>query len=324
MAGPLVSDIAQSILAATASNAGLQLAGRWVSERYAELVGRTRTRQLQHSASVFVPAPISTGTCSITQNNATAVLSTPLTQNVVGWTIRFNTTWYIVTAQAGDNITLTIDSKQVDTTNATNGYILVQRFIPIMADARWISDVVHQRRNKKLRHYSLSQMESKHARRQLVGAYPWCWTEASRYVEDLDITTSLGSTGQKLVEIYPPSSQAETYKYYYWSIPLTLALNANLPQEIDAYTLREGVLVDVYRYKSEQFAEQNNREMAEFYANKESRQRTVWEGAIQEALIADNAYHNEVSVNLTSVGYAEPYDDDITNAHDYVIASWTQ
>ena len=57
--------------------------------------------------------------------------------------------------------------------------------------------------------------------------------------------------GQKLIEVYPPSSIDETYNYEYWSVPATLGFSDSLPPEIDEYVLREGVLVDVYRYKSE-------------------------------------------------------------------------
>ena len=319
----LVSDVATSVLAATASDAGLQLAVNWLNDRYKELVSRARMRQLRNYGSVFVPAPISAGTVNVTQGSTTAILSTPLSGSAVGWTIRANIVWYVVVAQAGDNVTLTLDSAYSESSNAAAGYYLVQRYIPIQASARWISSVVHPRRRKRLREKPFEQFQSMAPARPLVAAFPWVWTEASRYVEGFDISAILGATGQKLIEIYPPSNIPETYGYVYWPVPNSFAITDTLPPEINEYQLREGILVDVWRYKSEQIAGKGNVELAGYYANREARQRTIWEAKIQEAQVTDALYHNNVALEIDMFSDIGEYAGDITNAHDWVISEWS-
>jgi len=167
------------------------------------------------------------------------------------------------------------------------------------------------RSQKKLRHRLLDEMAKRYPSRLFVGPWPRVWTEAARKAENTDISTSLGTTGQKLIEIYPPSSQDETYMYTYWSIPQTLGLDDTLPPEIDAYTLREGVLVDVYRYKANQWLNKANVEMVATCGNLEARQRTVWEQAIQEAIVSDAAFHNTISIEVVPYGdYCDDIEDD--------------
>lgn len=481
----LVQDVAQSILAATHSDAGLQLAGRWINERYVELVGRARTRQLSHCGTAYVPAPYSGG-CRIVQGSNTVVLTvgSPFEQPVQ-WLnglnqIRFGNVWYWVIGGGFDiqrALNLFVDSPISDPTNNNAPFTIVQRLIPLQPDARWISNVMHPRLRKRLKHLDSAQMESQFPSRMRL-SNPRYWTEGSRYINDAQglvptgnpffpaqggITTTganltglsnpisltiapyvgtglsgqsinttltgsglfgvavtpiipwsvmvsylcndgiirtlkdngvsplggfspadltqagtsatfppapgnsaytavtnatinyntgaivfpwdanptyaflmpaLGSpvnftfsyrttpgsftvTNQKLIEIYPLNNQSETLTYTYWSIPPQLALTDSLPPEIDAYILREGVLVDVYRYKTHALLEVGKIQESEIYANKEARQRTIWEQCIQDALVADQAYHNTMSVQLTGGAYTDYHEEDIITARDW-------
>jgi hypothetical protein len=157
-----------------------------------------------------------------------------------------------------------------------------------------------------------------------VGAFPWLWTEAPRFIGSLDISPVLGSSGQKFIEVYPPSNVPETYGYVYWNVPQSFAVTDSLPPEIDEWVLREGVLVDVYRYKGEQWAAKANPDMAAFYANKESRQITLWERAIAQAVMTDNLFKNQVPVEIDMFSDAGEYSGDIVNAHDWIVSTWNQ
>lgn len=327
--GITVQELARSILGATGADAGPQMAARWINERYVEFVGRARTHQLQHYGSVFVPAPLTGGTVSVTQGSASVVgTGTSFASSNIGWFLRANITWYAVVGVAGQ--TLTLDSAYSEGTNTASSYQLVQRYIPSDPAARWISHVAHQRTRRLLNALTQAEMEAAYPSRQIVGGFPSVWAEAARTVTGgIDISATLGTAGQKLIEVYPPSTTPETYYYTYWTVPAQLTLTSTLPPEVDEYVLREGVLVDVYRWKSEKAAnkalETNNLQLlqvAEYYANKESRQRTIWEQVIQDALVADAALRPEMSISIETWPNAPMWDRDIETAHDWIVSTW--
>jgi hypothetical protein len=327
-----VLDTTLQIIAATASDAGVQLALNWLNQRYIELVARARMRQNRRYGTLYAPQPITLPTVAITTGTTAVTFSSipkdPVTGNnvsVQGWHLRVNVTWYFVTAHTSGSTSATIESKFSDATATASAITLVQRFIPVPdANTRWISSVVHPRRRKRLRYKTGEQMNTAYPARTVVGAFPWCWTEAPRFVDTLDISTVLGSTGQKFIEVYPPSNIAETYGFVYWNVPPSFVITDSLPPEIDEWVLREGVLVDVYRYKSEQWAAKGNPEMAGFYTNKEMKQRVVWENAIQQAQVTDALFHPLVPIEIDMFTDSGEYGGDITNAHDFIWSQWVQ
>ena len=325
--GVQAQDVVLSVLAATASDAGVQLGLNWLNDRYKQFAARARVRQNRHYGTINAPAPITAGTVTVTQGSATAVLSTPLTASAVGWQIRISVQWYFIVAQAGDNVTLTLDTPYSEVAGVGGGasFTLVKRYLPVVDPAtRWVSSVIHQRRRKRLDYKPFETLQSMYPGRTLVASLPWCWTEASRFIETLDISPTLGTLGQKFIEVYPPSNIMETYTYIYWTIPSKFAATDTFPPEIDEYVLREGVLIDVYRYKKMQAAAKENVELAGLYGNFEARQETLWERKIQEAMVTDALFHNDVPVELTLFTDAGEYSGDITNAHQWIMSEWSQ
>lgn len=327
-----VQDTALSIIAATASDAGLQLAVNWLNQRYAELIARSRMRQNRRYGTIVAPQPITLPTIAATIGSANITFSSapvdPVTGaqvSVEGWQIRNLVTWYFITSHTAGSTAATLQTAFTDATGTALSATIVKRFLPVTDPlARWVSAVVHPRRRKRLRYKTNEQLNVQYPSRTLVGAFPWCWSEGERYIGSLDISTVLGTTGQKLIEVYPPSNIIETYGYVYWNVPSTFAVTDTLPPEIDPWVLREGVLVDVYRYKSEQWAAKGNDVMASFYANKEARQRTIWEAAIQQAMVTDALYHSQVPVEIDMFADSGEYSGDIINAHDWIVSEWTQ
>jgi hypothetical protein len=320
-----VQSLCQSVVALTDSDDSLSFILTWVNERYRELINRAYSTQLRHWGSVFVPAPLTSGTVAVTNGSTTVTgTNTAFSASQVGWFFRVAQVWYAVVAVNATTQTLTLNTAYSEQSNSAATYQLVQRYIPIpqSGNARHIENLVHPRLRRKLRYKTNAQMELQHPGRLLVGAYPWCWTEAPRFVEEINITPN--GNNQKMVEVYPPSSQAETYSYSYWSIPSALALTDTLPPEVDAYVLREGVLVDVYRFNAEKAARANQIERAAYYQNVASRQRTIWEAKIQEALVANAAARNLGTVEFDMWEYATELEGDIVTAYQDVILGWTQ
>ena len=329
MAGTIL-DTATQIIAATASDAGVQLAVNWLNQRYREFASRARVNQNRHYGSVSYRAPVSSSsTLSATTaaGSQTIIFSSALPQSVVGWQIRTNIQWYFIIAQSGDNLSVTIDTPfNEQNPGSGEGFTIVERYLPAVdPNTRWISSVIHQRRRKRITYRTWEQFQSMYPGRTLVAAFPWAWTEAPRFIETLDISGIVGTqAGQKMFEVYPPSNIAETYTYVYWTIPQTFLITDTLPPEMDEYVLREGVLVDVYRYKMAQAIDRNNIEAAGFWRNEMRAQMTTWEKVIQEAMVTDALYHNMAAVEIDMFTDYGEYAGDITNAHEWIMSEWTQ
>jgi hypothetical protein len=330
MAGT-VADTALQIIAATASDAGIQLAINWLNQRYAEFCARARTNQNRRWGTVYVPSPITAVTVTATTGSNQVTFSaqpvdvvTGANINPVGWHLRINVQWYFIIAGSGAG-PYTLESDYSETAGTGLSCTLVERFIPV-ADplCRWVSQVGHMRRRRKLNWKPYDQIQSQYTGRSLVTSSPWCWSEAPRFIGETDISPILGTSGQKFFEVYPPSSQQETYTYIYWTIPSTLSPTATLPPEIDEYVLREGVLVDVYRYKAEQWAAKpNGDQMATYYANREARQMTIWEKKIQEAQVTDALFHNQVALDIDMFEERGGSQGDIETITQETILGWT-
>ena len=329
MAGT-IKDTALQIIAATASDAGVQLAVNWLNQRYAELVSRSRMRQNRRYGALYAPIPVTALTVNATAGSSnitfSAIPTDPTTGaqiSLQGWHLRTNVTWYWITAHTIGQTTATLQSAFTDATGTALSATAVKRFLPITdASARWISSVVHARRRKRLRFKPWETFNGLYPGRTVVGAFPWTWTEAPRFIGSLDISAILGTAGQKFIEVYPPSNVIETYNYVYWNIPQTFAVTDTLPPEIDEYVLREGVLVDVYRYKANQWADKGNAVMADHFMKRELAQMAIWEGAIQKAQVTDALYHNQIAVEIDMFTDAGEFAGDITNAHDWIWSQW--
>lgn len=327
MAGTIL-DTATQIIAATASDAGVQLAVNWLNQRYAEYISRGRKRQNRRFGAIYAPIPITNLTINATQGNAgitfSAIPTDPTTGaqiNLIGWHLRTNVTWYFITNHTAGSTNAQIQSPFTDATGTTLSATLVQRFLPVTdPSCRWISSVVHMRRRKRLREIPWEALNSRYPGKTPILAAPWCWAEAPRFIANI----SLSGAGQKFIEVYPPSSVVETYNYVYWNVPQVFAVTDILPPEIDEWVLREGVLVDVYRYKQNKWADAGNQVMADHWAQQVVMQEARWEAAIQKADVADALYHNNIPVEIDMFDDAGEFGGDITNAHEWIMSGWTQ
>ena len=123
------------------------------------------------------------------------------------------------------------------------------------------------------------------------------------------------TNGTIIVEIYPYPKESEIFHYVYWSLPSTLAITDTIPPQIDGYVLKEGVLVDAYRYKMAEAADKGDATTAQFWRNEMHAQRTVWNNVINDAIRADQGA-DDVTLILDTMG--GPYvSSDIRTARDH-------
>jgi len=307
-----VEDAASLVLAAIDTSAdrpiGIQQAAGWVSNRYAELVSKTRFRQLRKMGTITIPVSIAAGTVTPTLNSATivadATAQASLTGAIVGRYIRIHTVWYEITTYAAPNITIANAYSELDGTGL--GYVILPRFHTLAADARWLGKFVFPRRRRSLGMRSLHDLDRVMPERLLTGDGPWYVAEATN-----------AASGRKRVELYPYSRTEETIYYTYWGVPPTLALDDILPQEIDIYVLREGALIDAFRYRASQEANAGRIDAAGYWRNEQRAQATSWQTQIMDAAKADRG-QDDVSFIYNVLGLPMGESRDIVTARDFI------
>jgi hypothetical protein len=310
-----VEDVASLAISAVDVSAerplGILQVAKWVDQRYRELAGRVRFRQLRKVGAIDIPAAILTGTVTATEGSATLVADGDAqtaigATNIVGRHIRMHAVWYEITAYAAPNIT--IATPYAELAGAGLGFLLLPRFHTLDASARWLGKFVFPRRRRTLEMRAAEALDRTAPERLLASYGPL-------YVAEAPNATS----GAKRVELYPYTKTEETIYYTYWAIPTTLVLDTVIPQEVDPYVLREGVLIDVYRYRASQEANAGKADLAAYWRNEQRAQTTSWESQIMQATRADRG-QDDVGFIYHILGLGTVWNRDIATARDEIWA----
>ena len=107
------------------------------------------------------------------------------------------------------------------------------------------------------------------------------------YGPDIVVEAPETADGVKRVECYPYSLTSESLRYLYWKDIPAIDPSDPLPPRLRQYALKEGVLIDVYRYLMAQAAQNNNVTKAAFWGNLQQRQETLWDRYLRELVKAD-------------------------------------
>lgn len=314
-----VAALALSAIDASADTPiGIEQCGRWVANRYAEIVGKTRFRHRRRLGVITIPDAVNTGTATVTAGATTLTLDATAQaavtaaggQNVIAngnWFIRLGTVpgsgvWYRVTAYVAP--TLTIANPYTGDTVTDTAFVLLPRFHTLEADARWLGKFVYPALRRPLQMRAFVDFDRLAPDRILDEAGPWFVAEAANTVAQTSPVAVTG--GIKRVELYPYKQVETTIYYTYWSLPILTTdpvalLAVELPQEIDPHVLREGVLIDLYRYRMSQALNKGATEAAGFWRNEMRAQMTSWEKQIEDAARTDRGM-DDVSFILHACG----------------------
>ncbi len=294
-----VEQVATEVLAAVDSSAGLVQAGNWVAQRYRQFASKARLRHLREVGELVIPAVITAGTVTVTEGStsvtADATAQAALSSSIVGRHLRVRSAWYKISAYSAPTITLA--SAFSEDSGAGLGYHVTQRFSALATDVRWIGTLVHMRLRTALRNVSVSVLDHYYPDRVLTASYPLYWAEVGEH----------DTTKAKQLEIYPYSPQSEIIHYVYWKEPVVLALSDEIPSHCDSSLLREGALIDLFRFKAAQAADRAQVEIAAFWRNESQVQRTLWERMCLTGMKQDRGI-DDVSFVLQKAGLY-PYGD---------------
>ncbi len=311
-----VDELARDIVGSLAIDEGYLIAVRWIDNRYKQLVSRVRFKHLRNIASVSIPATYDTGTVAVTLGSTAVVgtdslwATTPTVATHVDWWIRISNAWYRVAAVVSDT-SLTLATAFAETTVTANSYSLVKRTHSLGSTARWLGDFVLTR----LRHnmgppIALEELDRIDPGRLLTHHYPTKVTQIG-----------VDSSFYLQVEFYPYSAGAEIVHYAYWALPTALTLASTIPTQIDPYVLKEGALIDAYRYLKSKARQAGQFDAANSWGNDEQRQQTRWERNIQEAVRTDQGADDK-SFILSMYGGGRGVGP-MRTAHDYVYTNWS-
>lgn len=315
-----LESVARQVIAAVDTDAGYLLAAQWVNVRFQQIATRVRLRSLRAVGLVTVPAPIIAGLATFTRDSlyvlgdatATVAWTSTLTD---GYWIRGRNVWYAIThveiiAGVG-RLTLASAFGEDNLSNAA--YVIYQRFVPLANDVQSLGkSFLNLRRRTPIDYRTMEEMDMVDPSRRFVRGWgPIMVCEAP-----------LSPAGVRRVEFYPEPATSETYGYLYWKKAPTLALTDELPYFIPEYVLREGALIDLYRYMASKAANASKVEIAGYWRNEARAQETKWDNDHwREAVMSDRA-EDESTFVLKHAGI-EFQTYDITNAKDDILARWS-
>lgn len=280
-----VDDVARSALGALDTNAGFLRAVAWTVERLREVNNRVKLRSLRCIGEVVIPATIETGTAAVTRgsHNVTgnAAAQAVWTEDIIGRYLRFTSRnhWYRIAGvtRAGSTLEIRLDSEFADDDVSAGAYQIVQRFTPLDPRVRHLGKFVFMRLRRELQTVTLTDLDiSQPDRIQRNAAGPIMVAEVG-----------VGDDGRRLVEMYPYPKTSEIIRYVFWAEVPQLQPGDTLPAGVDAYALKEGVLVDLLRYEMSRALQDNRVDKSVVYRNDYRAQQTTWREIIKEVQRAD-------------------------------------
>ena len=306
-------EIARDLLASLNTDAGFLNAVKWIDYRYKELCSRFRPRHLRVVGEIQIPARVSTGSVAVTRDSQTVTGSSttwataPTTTDVAtNWYFRAESAWYQCAAFSSDT-ELTLTTAYSEDTGSSKSYNIVKRNHSLNTNARWLGDAVLTRLRIPINVTSADALDREAPGRTIVGAYP-----------DTMCQVGTDSSGDLQVEFYPYNDTSEIIHYVYWAMPSSLSITTTIPPQIDPQALKEGALIDLYRYMMANALDKSRIEQAAVYRNEMRAQMTSWENFIRSAQRTDRGV-DDTTLILSHIGRdSRYYSHDIRNARDEV------
>jgi hypothetical protein len=287
------------------------LAARWVTDRYREFANTRRLKQRRRVGAFDIPAVLTTGTVHVTRDDPVvpggAVAGPTWTADLVGRYFQAATVWYRIIGFDPTFNLLELDVPYAEDTNTASTYRIVQRYAKLDPRASFLGTFAHPRRRRPLRtDINMADLNVLQPNRQFSSGGPYWVVE---YNEE---------NGVRQVEVYPYSNTIEAVTYIYWeAVPECFDLLDELPHAVDVQALKEGVLIDVMRYKAAQAAEMKQLDMAAFWRNEYRVQEGRWEKAQARMVKMDRGIED---LHLMLGDHSTNQFFDIRNAHDEIYA----
>lgn len=314
---PTADELARDLLASVDTDAGAPLALRWLNNRYKEMMSRVKFRHLRQIGELSLPGVVDDGTVSVSRGSTavTGVLTTFETSISAGvqehYYFKAKSNWYRIASITNDTA-LVLESAFAEDDVLAGTYKIVKRTHALDSSARWAGDFYFMRLYYPLSSVSLDELNILAPGRILTDHIP-------RRVAQVGVD----SNGVPTYEIYPPPKDSEIIQYVYWTLPGELAFTTTIPPVIDAYTLKEGALVDLYRFEKVSAIKKGNVEAAAVLANEEAKQRTIWKRVIDDAIRTSRG-SDDITFILDMHHGGRRRSHDQKTAHDDILYNWSR
>lgn len=311
-----VSELVRDVLSSVATDTDGITVAKWIDNRYKEMVAKVRFKSLRTVGELSIPGKYDTGTAAITRGNTAVTGTGTAWQTNIGagaqeyWFIRFVSAWYKI-ASIGGELAMTLASAFAEDDQTAASYTAIKRFHPLNSNARIVGTFVHTRLREELDVLSLTELDILAPGRILVGTQ-------LRFVALVGVDTS----NNLMVEVYPPPNESEIIHYIYYNIPSTLSLGSTIPPQIDPYTLKEGVLLDLYRLEKTRALRRGTVDVAATWRNEEKAQKTIWDRAIADAISSDRGT-DDITFILQTRPRSRYRSRDVRTARDHILYNWS-
>lgn len=322
MAASTLEEIARQAVAAIGAGDDYLIAIRWAYNRWLEVLAEARFPQVRAVGTISLPAPVDDGTVDATRGSTTvaadataaAALTAASVDNSGLWYIRVSTVWYKITAYVSPN--LTIEAAFAEDTVTGNAYTVVKRYHPLAATAKWPGAFYHPRSRRAFPKLTpASYIDLHDSARSIVGGLPIAVMDAGYYA----------TSAVKMVEVYPPSDVSEVMFYHYWEEP-AYSTSLAVPAFVDTAILKEGVLIDLMRWKMSEALKLSQVDVAGHWRNEYRAQETRWKEEWKPRLIrAAKGDVDNLSIALDWAGGSvgmDSMDGDLKTAQDQVEYDW--
>lgn len=216
----------------------------WMKSRYREIIDELKFDNLNKVVDyAFVTTAQIRLTDIVALNNSNILTSAigGLTSLLVGRYIRISNDneWYrIIGAPTLNSITL--DTSYANTSKGPIAAVIAKRYYNISSSIRWIFDIKNPRRAFTLTELNPSKMDEMFPNRVWGPGVPQWW---SPYDWD-------ESTGERIVEIYPPSDTTYRLEASGYSGIAEPTLSSSPHRDINERIIMEGALEDAFVYRA--------------------------------------------------------------------------
>lgn len=284
-----VEEVARHLAGVTASNEDAMLVGTWVSQRWQEIANANTLRSLRRGGELVLPAPITDGTVTVTQDSTQVVgVGTDFTSELEGRFFKSRTVWYEI-EQVVTPLELRLKTVYTEDTAVGAGSTIIKRYHRLEPEVRKLGLFRHQRTRQFLEVSSQEGMD-------MAAPSRWALSSVPHWVVEQEPDPD----GTKVVEIYPYSARLETINYIYWKAPQNLAYEDQIPAFIDIESLREGVMIDIMRNKMFRLIDLGQQQAAELMRNEYRAQETRWFQTHRPRVLSQDDALDDLEVLLTN------------------------